>query len=165
MRLGSVNTVSSYIDYLEASWLLFVVNRYAYSVKKQQIANKKVYCIDTGLAKSVAFSFSEDRGKFLENIVFLSLRRLQNEDIYYYKTEKDHEVDFYLAKKKTFIQASQSIVDPSTREREVQALLEAMEEVKDSTGMIITEDEKDTLKFGEKTITVLPVYEWLLLSK
>jgi len=165
LRLGSVNTVSSYIGYLEASWLLFVVNRYAYSVKKQQIANKKVYCIDTGLVKSVAFSFSENRGKFLENIVFLGLRRLQSEDIYYYKTEKDHEVDFYLSKKKAFIQVAQSIIDSTTKEREVQALLEAMEEVKDSIGMIITEDEKDTLEFGGKTITVLPVYEWLFSDK
>lgn len=161
LQLGSVNTVSSYIDYLEASWLLFVVSRFAYSVKKQQIANKKVYCIDTGLVKSLAFSFSEDRGKFLENTVFLKLRRLHSEDIYYYKTGKDHEVDFYLSKKKTFIQVSQSIVNPITRRREVQALLEAMEEIEGSTGMIITEDEKETLELEGKTITVLPVYEWL----
>lgn len=161
LQLGSVNTVSSYIDYLEASWLFFVVGRFAYSVKKQQIANKKVFCIDTGLVKSVAFSFSEDRGKFLENTVFLKLRRLYGEDIYYYKTRKDHEVDFYLSKKKTFIQVSESIVNPTTRQREVQALLEAMEEVEGSTGMIITEDEKETLELEGKTITVLPVYEWL----
>lgn len=161
LQLGSVNTISSYIDYLEASWLLFVVSRFAYSVKKQQIANKKVFCIDTGLVKSVAFSFSEDRGKFLENTVFLKLRRLYSEDIYYYKTRKDHEVDFYLSKKKTFIQVSESIVNPTTRQREVQALLEAMEEVEKSTGMIITEDKKETLELEGKTITVLPVYEWL----
>lgn len=161
LKLGSVNTVSSYIGYLEASWLLFVVNRYAYSVKKQQIANKKVYCIDTGLTKSVAFSFSEDRGKFLENLVFLRLRRLLSEGIYYYKTEKDHEVDFYLSKKKTFVQVSQSLVNPATREREIQALLEAMEEVEESTGMIITEDEEETLKLEGQSITVLPVYKWL----
>lgn len=162
LKLGSVNTISNYIDYLETSWLLFVVNRYAYSVKKQQIANKKVYCIDTGLVKSVAFSFSENRGKFLENIVFLKLRRLHNEDIYYYKTGKDYEVDFYLYKKRVFIQVSQSIVNLTTRQREVQALLEAMEEVRESTGIIITEDEKETLEIEGKTIEVLPVYEWLL---
>lgn len=165
LQLGSVNTISSYIDYLEASGLLFVVSRFAYSVKKQQIANKKVFCIDTGLVKSVAFSFSEDRGKFLENTVFLNLRRLYSEDIYYYKTKKDHEVDFYLSKKKTFIQVSESLVNPTTRQREMQALLEAMEEVEKSTGMIITEDEKETLELEGKTITVLPVYEWLFSGK
>lgn len=164
LQLGSVNTISSYIEYLESSWLLFVLNRYAYSVKKQQIANKKVYCIDTGLTKSVAFSFSEDRGKFLENIVFLKLRRLYNQkkDIYYYKTETDKEVDFYLPNKKTFIQVSQSIAEDKTYEREVQALLDATKEVKESTAIIITENEKDKLKVEGKVITVLPIYEWLL---
>lgn len=162
LQLGSVNTVSSYIDYLGTSWLLFAMNRYAFSVKKQQIANKKIYCIDTGLTKSVAFSFSEDKGKFLENIVFLKLRRLYDEDIYYYKTEKDREVDFFLPKEKTFIQVSQSIADKATREREVQSLVEAMEEVKGSTGLIVTEDEKDTLLVNDATIAIVPVYEWLL---
>ena len=57
LKLGSVNTVISYIDYLENSWLFFVVNKYAYSVKEQQIAAKKLYGIDTGLTQSVGFSF------------------------------------------------------------------------------------------------------------
>ncbi|PIU03718.1 hypothetical protein COT44_01785 [Candidatus Shapirobacteria bacterium CG08_land_8_20_14_0_20_39_18] len=166
LQLGSVNTVSSYIDYLEASWLLLVINRYAYSVKKQQIANKKVYCIDTGLDKSVAFSFSKNQGRLLENTVFLKLRRLQNEGIYYYKTKKDHEVDFYLPSKKIFIQVSKSIIgDPNTRQRELQALSEAMEEVEKTTGIIITEDEKEKIEFAGKNIKVLPIYEWLLDDK
>ena len=164
LRLGSVNTISHYIEYLEASWLLFVVNRYAYSVKKQQIANKKVYCIDTGLTKSVAFSFSEDIGKFLENIVFLKLRRIYDQDIYYFKTETGREVDFYLSKQKVFIQVSQSLVNPVTREREIQALLDAMKEVEGSTGFIITEDEKETLSLNGKVIPAVTIYEWLFNS-
>ncbi len=164
LRLGSVNTVSSYIDYLEASWLLFVVNRYAYSVKKQQIANKKVYSIDTGLTKSVAFSFSEDRGKFLENTVFLKLRRLYGQDIYYFKTETGSEVNFYLSKQKMLIQVSQSLAGPTTRARETQALFDAMKEIEGSRGLIITEDEKDSLSLNGKEIPVVTVYEWLLNS-
>lgn len=147
LQLGSVNTVSSYIDYLEMAWLFFTINQYAFSIRQQQIANKKTYCIDTGLAKSVAFSFSEDKGKFLENAVFLQLRRLYGEDIYYYKTKKGKEVDFYLPKRKTFVQVSLSLVNPETYEREKQALAEAMKEVRRSKGYIITQDE---------------VYEWLL---
>ena len=163
LKLGSVNTISSYIDHLGAGWLLFVVNRYAHSVKKQQIANKKVYCIDTGLAKSVAFSFSKDWGRFLENIVFLKLRRLYGDDIYYYKTKKDKEVDFYLSKQKIFIQVAQSIADPMVREREASALLEATGEVKGSKGLILTEDEKENFSIEGSVFPVVPVYEWLLL--
>ena len=162
LQLGSVNTVSSYIDYLEASWLFLVINRYAFSVKKQQIANKKVYCIDMGLVKTVAFSFSEDKGKILENIVFLKLRKLYEKDIYYYKTKTDKEVDFYIPKERTFIQVSQSLAKSATKEREARALVSAMGEVKGSRGIILTEDEKDTLEFENKIITVMPVYEWLL---
>lgn len=165
LQLGSVNTVSGYIENLETSWLLFAINRYAYSIKQQQIANKKIYCIDTGLTKSVAFSFSEDKGKFLENTVFLQLRRIHNEDIYYYKTKKDKEVDFYLPKRKMFIQVSQSITTQHARQREIQALQEAMKEVGRSTAQIITEDEKDMVKFEGKIITILPVYEWLLTTE
>jgi predicted AAA+ superfamily ATPase len=154
LRLGSVNTVSGYIDYLGTAWLIFVINRFAFSIKQQQIANKKIYAVDTGLTKSVAFSFSEDKGKFLENTVFLQLRRLYGEDIYYYKTRKGREVDFYLPKKKTFIQVCQSLSDPETRAREQGALSEAIAEVKGSNGLIITEDEKDN--------SVVPAYEWLL---
>lgn len=155
LQLGSVNTVSGYVDYLGNAWLLFAINRYAFSIKQQQIANKKIYSIDTGLTKSVAFSFSEDKGKFLENTVFLQLRRLYGEDIYYYKTKKGKEVDFYLPKKKMFIQVCQNLNDQKTREREKQALFEAREEVKGSRGLILTEDEKEDT-------TIAPVYEWLL---
>lgn len=161
LQLGSVNTVTSYIEYLETSWLLFVVNRYAFSVKQQQIANKKIYCVDTGLTKSVAFSFSENKGKYLENIVFLALRKKYG-DIYYYKTKKDKEVDFYIPKKKTFIQVSQSIGNEITHEREVNALHEAMEEIGKSMGYIVTENEKEELAVGGKIIHVIPIYEWLL---
>jgi len=82
--------VINYIDYLENSWLFFVVNKYAYSVKEQQIAAKKIYGIDTGLIQSVGFSFSENKGKLMENIVYLQLRKKYH-DVYYYKTSEDYD--------------------------------------------------------------------------
>ena len=130
-------------------------------MKEQQIANKKLYAIDTGLVKTVAFSFSENKGRFLENIVFLELLRLK-EEIYYYKTQKENEVDFYIPKKKLLIQVCQSIFEPATRERECRALREAMIETGGSKSLIITEDETDKLSFDDAVIPVVPIYEWLL---
>jgi hypothetical protein len=40
-----------------------------------------------------------------------------------------------------------------------------MGEVGNSTGILITEDEKKTLTISKKEITALPVYEWLLSSQ
>lgn len=74
-----MNTVRSYSDYLENSFLVLLVNRFSYSLKQQFVANKKIYCIDSGLAESVAFQFSKNKGKYLENLVALELRRRDRE--------------------------------------------------------------------------------------
>lgn len=161
LGLGSVNTIKSYIDYLEAAWLLFPVNCFAYSVKKQQIAAKKVYGIDTGLIKSVAFAFSPKTGNLLENLVYLTLRR-KNQEIYYYKTDQAREVDFYIPRSKTLIQVCQSMENEETREREIQALVEAMKELEIKSGLILTQDEEEVIKEGKQEIEIKPVFKWLL---
>lgn len=165
LKLGSVNTVKSYVDYLENSWLFFVVNKYAYSVKEQQIAAKKVYGIDTGLVGSVGFSFSENLGKLMENVVFLQLRR-KGKEIYYYKTKKDFEVDFFLPKEKSFIQVSQHFNSPEVREREIRALQVANDE-KGSLGAfsVITESNEQEIKLGNTRVDVVPFYKWLLIKE
>lgn len=160
LKLGSVNTVKNYIDYLQAGWLIFAVNKYAFSIKTQQIANKKIYAIDTGLVKSVAFSFSENRGKMLENLVYLSLRRLF-EEIYYYTTENNLEVDFYLPKQRLLIQVCQSLADAETKKREIEALEESMKELNISSGIILTEDDEG-IDIRERSIKIMPIYKWLL---
>lgn len=162
LKLGSVNTVTKYISYLENAWLFFTINKYAFSVKEQQIAAKKVYGIDTGLLNAVGFSFSENVGKLMENLVFLQLRR-NFQDIYYYKTKQNREVDFYIPSQKLAIQVSQDLSSESTKERELRSLAELDEEMKGKHHLqIITLADKDSLLIEKKTVEVTPLYEWLL---
>ncbi|MDA1079661.1 MAG: ATP-binding protein [bacterium] len=161
LKLGSVNTVSSYIEYLENSWLFFVVNKFAYSVKEQQIAAKKIYGIDSGLIKSIGFSFSENRGKLLENIAFLHLRR-QQKNIYYFKTAQDHEIDFVVPELGLYVQVAQQFSIPETREREIRPFFELVKDKNPQSLLIITEAEKEELLVGDKSVLVIPMYEWLL---
>ena len=162
LKLGSVNTVINYVDYLENSWLFFVVNKYAYSVKEQQIAAKKIYGIDTGLIQSVGFSFSQNKGKLMENMVFLQLRR-KYLDVYYYKTTEDYEVDFFLPSGGSLIQVAQHFDLEETRERELRALVNAAKEQKRTKKLVIvTESEKSELEREGLQIQVVPLYEWLL---
>ena len=164
LMLGSTNTVKSYVDYLETSWLFFTLNKYAYSVKEQQIASKKIYTIDTGLAKSIGFSFSNNLDRLIENIVYLNLRQKQK-NLYYYKTTDNYEVDFYSPNENLFIQVSYYL-DKINIDRETRALTKAcMEKDKSNTKnklIIITENLKDTITVEDKKITILPLYEWLL---
>jgi len=164
LGVGSMNTIKSYTDYLENSFLVSLVSKFSYSLKQQFVANKKVYCIDNGLANSVAFQFSKNKGKFLENLVFLELKRRYSQ-IYYYKTAHNLEVDFLIkdSKKGVFIiQVAENLDNEKTRQREITALTYAMDELKLKNALILTEDTDEEIKLKGKFILVQPIYKWLL---
>lgn len=161
LKLGSVNTISSYIDYMENSWLIFALNLYDFSVKRQQIAPKKIFCIDTGLSNTVGFNFSPNTGKLLENLVFLTLRR-QTREIYYYTTPAGYEVDFYLPEKRQLIQVAQHLENPSTRDREVRALEDAVKGVNTQSALILSDANDEGFEINGIPVKILSVSEWMI---
>ena len=62
------------------------------------------------------------------------------------------------------VQVCESLADPRTRKREVSALLEAMDEMKEAAGTIVTRDEEDRIDADGKRIEVLPAWRFLLTS-
>jgi len=166
LKLGSENTVKSYTGYMEDSYLFLSLNKFSFSLKKQNLANKKIYCIDTGIAHTMAFKFSMDHGHLLENMAAVELRR-RYKDIYYYKTDDGLEVDF-LAKeqgKYILLQVTSDMSDKKVREREIAALTASMKELKTKEGFILTENEEEDIKIKALKITVIPLYKWLLSVK
>lgn len=160
-QLGSVNTVRAYIEYMENSWLLFTTRVYDYSLKRQQIAPKKIYCIDTGLVNSVGFNFSPNSGKLLENLVFLALRR-QTREIYYYSTPGGFEVDFYMPEQRQLIQVAQNLSNPATRERELRALEDAAGSLNPASLLILSDENEDPFELAGVPVVVRSTAEWLL---
>ncbi len=161
LGLGSVNTVKNYVEYLENSWLLFTANVYDFSVKRQQVAPKKVYTIDTGLANAVGFFFSANTGRLLENLVFLALRR-RTQEVYYYASPAGFEVDFYLPQTRELFQVTQNLEHPATRAREVRALTGAMHGLGLSRGLILTDANAEPIEVNGMTIEVRSLAEWLV---
>jgi len=161
LGLGSVNTVKNYFDYLENSWLIFTLNVYDCSVKRQQIAPKKVYGIDTGLSNDVGFAFSANTGKLLENLVFLSLRR-ETKEIHYYTSPSGDKVDFYLPETRQLIQVAQSLDDPTTRTRKVRALSDAMRALNLSRGLILSDANAQPIEENGLIMDIRSVAEWLV---
>jgi predicted AAA+ superfamily ATPase len=164
LRLGSVNTVSAYIEYLENSWLLFSVRLYDFSLKRQQIAPKKIFAIDTGLSRTVGFNFSPNTGKYLENLVFLALRR-KTREIYYLTTPGGYEVDFYLPEKGLLIQVAQDLSNPETRNREFRALQDAVGQVKAREAWILTDHAEDPVQIGQIPVSIAAAAEWILQAR
>ncbi len=160
-RVGSVNTIKSYIGYMENSWLLFTVNVYDFSAKRQQIAPKKVYAVDTGLIHAVGFGFSPNAGRLLENLVFLALRRTTRE-IYYFASPGGYEVDFYLPEQGQLIQVAQQLDSPGTREREMRALQEASHIVRVKHAIILTDANAPATQVNGLPVEIRSAAEWLL---
>ncbi len=165
LNLGSVNTVKNYIHYLENSYLILAIDSYAYSILQQTISQKKVYAIDTGLVHAMSIQFSRNTEKYLENVVFLELRR-RYELIFYYRTANNLEIDFLVQEGKKIthlIQVCESVTNEKTRQRELTALTTAMTELGIKNGLILTLNETETIVLSQhQTVTVLPVYQWLL---
>ena len=158
--LGSVNTLISLISYFEDSYLFFTVPRFSYSLKKQIKNPKKIYAIDIGLSATNSASFSEDKGRMLENAVFLHLRR-KYKNIFYFREK--HECDFLVVEKNNIIAAIQVCyeLNDDNKEREIKGLQEALENLNLKEGLILTFDQEDELSVVNKKITVMPVWKWL----
>lgn len=164
LNFNSASTVKNYIDYLEEAYLIFSVFRYDFSVKKQLVSNRKIYGIDLAMINEVAFSFSQNKGQNLENLVYLQLKR-QNYLIYYYQEKL--ECDFLVCHKGKIIQAIQVVdnLNVNNKKREVAGLLAAMHKHKLTEGLILTHDYMGTENIDGKKIIFEPVWRWLLIKE
>lgn len=164
----SSDTIEKFSDYFETSYLVFFLKRFSFKVREQEKSPRKVYAIDTGLANTIGFRFTENLGRMAENVVFLELKRRKNAEVFYWKDAQHHEVDFVVKTggKMELIQVCWNPENIETRKRETRALANAMEELKLKHGTIITEDyEKSEEKIGDgKTTIYIPLWKWLLLS-
>lgn len=157
---GSVNTPISYISYMEDSYLFFSIPKFDYSLKKQTIGKKKIYTIDNGLLISNSTSFSSDRGRMLENLVFVALRR-KYKNIYYFN-EKG-ECDFLVKQNATVnmaIQVCYELTDDN-KDREIKGLLAALDAFNLNSGLILTYNQEDKMDVNRKNIKIMPVWKWL----
>lgn len=158
LGVGSSTTIKDYVSYLEDAFLVFLVNQYHPSLKKQILAPKKIYFIDVAMAKMVGFRASEDRGRLLENLVYLELKRRKKE-IYFHRDKK--ECDFLIregTKITGAIQVCAELNALDTRKREYEGLLEAMDIYQLKEGLVLTEDEESR----EKHVIIKPIWKWLL---
>jgi len=160
--LSSPHTVKNYCSYLEQCYLCFFLNRYSHSLKQQMQHNKKCYMIDPALIHTVGFRISEDKGRLLENIAFLHLKML-GKDVYFHKDQR--ECDFVIKENNQIteaIQVTSQLSDKAVKNREIDGLMEAMQSYGLQKGLILTENEQDTLQINGFHIKITPIWKWLL---
>ncbi|MBI5393622.1 ATP-binding protein [Candidatus Woesearchaeota archaeon] len=162
IRINSANTIKKYIDYLEETYFISQINKFDYSLKKQIINDKKIYVVDNGFIPRISLKFTKDDGWLLENAVFIELKNYG--DVFYY-SEK-FECDFIVAENKKVKEAVQVCwnLTQTNKERELNGLLEAMNQFKLKSGLILTHDQEEEIDVDTKKIIVKPVWKWLLES-
>jgi len=156
----SLDSVERFSAYMKEAYLIFLVPKFSYSLKGQEMNVRVVYGIDSGLINMAGFRFSDNIGKLYENAVFLSLIR-NGKEIYYYKNKG--ECDFLIKEGKKVTNAIQvSYRIKENKEREIKGLLEAMGAFKLKAGLIITEDQEGEEKIKGKKVIYKPLWKWLL---
>jgi uncharacterized protein len=160
LQIKSTQTIIDYISYLEDTYMIFTIPKFSYSHKQEIVNQKKIYAIDNGFININSTSFSKNKGRILENYVFLELRK-KNKKIYYYSDK--NECDFVIKDKEKIIEVIQTCweINDENKNREIQGLLEAMNNFKLNEGTIITRNQQDKIKIDNKIINIIPIEKWI----
>jgi predicted AAA+ superfamily ATPase len=156
----SPTTVLEYISYFEAAYLVNLLPCFAWSVKAQSLAPKKIYIADPGIIKTSSVSFSGNKGALLENFVSNCLRSVTR-DVFYYSDKNGYECDFIVKphEQPRCIQSCWELTKED-QDREINGLLQAMEYFDQKKGIILTYNTEDIILKAGKRIEVIPAWKW-----
>lgn len=158
----SLDSVERFSRQLEEPYLLFFLRTHDFSAAGRERLPRKVYSVDNGILLACAHRFSSDRGRLLENAVFIDLRRFGLE-VYRWRDRK--EVDFIVwhrTEPVAAINACAELADSATRSREVDGLRAAMERFGLDKGTIVTISQREDIPVDEGVIRVVPYRMWAL---
>jgi predicted AAA+ superfamily ATPase len=164
------NTISKWIGYLENAYVVFRIQRFSNKLKESIKAPKKIYALDTGMALTVYPGSINDRGRLIENLVAVELKRRieywhRDHSLYYWKNSNQEEVDFLLRKNnatEALIQVTYASSIEEVKERELKSLLKASEEQHCNNLNVITWDFSHTQTINGKSVRFVPLWIWLL---
>jgi len=121
-RKTTIDTIDTYLRLLEEAFIFYRAGRFNIKGKSLMKTNNKFYIVDPGLRDALVGTVGQDYGSLLENIIFLELIRRG----FHVMVGKYHEfeIDFIAEKpgEKLYVQVCASIMEESTRERELRSL-------------------------------------------
>ncbi len=160
-EIKNLSTIKTILDTFEKAFLFFFISKFDYSIKKQIQNPRKFYCIDNGFVSENGFKIDDNLGRMLENLVFLELKRTSKE-IYYFSDK--NECDFVIKKGNKIVEAIQVCysLNEKNKEREINGIVEALNKFNLKAGIIITNNQEEEIKKGNKTIKLVPAWKWLL---
>lgn len=169
MRSQGINvgkeTLLDYTHYLEDVYLTFFVSIFSHKIKDRMYYPRKVYFIDNSFINHLSIKTTEDRGRQIENAVYLHLlRKYASENVFYWKDKDGHEIDFVIvdkAKVLSMIQVSYDVSDSDTLERELKAFVSAEKDLDCKNRILISKDKESIEEYDGLEIKCIPLFKWL----
>lgn len=157
----SKDSLYLWLDYACNIFMFRKVEKYDRSMVKRRAAPAKYYVADIALRNAVLLPESEDAGKALENIVYVSLERTLGEEdrIFYYGEAK--ECDFVVQRGERIAELIQVCwtLNDDNREREVGGLLAASAATGCLRCRIVTLSQRQSMEFEGIKVEVVPAWE------
>ncbi|MCS3901803.1 ATP-binding protein [Methanococcus voltae] len=159
----SKNTLYEYLSHLNDSYVIFPLKKYSHNLKESSLSLMKSYIIDNGFINIYDFKNSPDSGKYLENAVFLELRRrglVENQNIFYYE-DNIGEVDF-LVKRNEHISKLINVcydLNMDNYDIEIKKLVKIGKKVKCDELYLITFDQEDEINEDGFIVKLIPFWK------
>lgn len=152
------------VGHLEDAFLLRCVPLATESERRRNSNPRKIYPVDTGMIGAFDRTGRSNVGHALETVVLHELDRRQAE-AGYVRTGTGHEVDFlarFHSGREELIQVCADTGPAETRERELQALEEALLEHPRATPKLLVLNFEQLAVKVSPGVTVQAAYQWLL---
>ena len=153
----ATQTILSYIEALTEAYIFYEIKRFDIKGKEYLRTLGKYYIVDIGLRSYLLGYRGGDTGHILENIIYFELLR-RRYDVAIGKID-NQEVDFIVtrADEKKYIQVTETMNAPETRERE----LAPLRKIRDSYEKIVIALDSDRTQ-TEDGIRIVKVIDYLL---
>ncbi len=148
-------SIKEYLSILESSFIINEVKQFSFSLKEQNRAKKKIYLTDNGFS-ALSFSFSENKGRSLESLVFCELKKVKNNKVFFYD-DKNFECDFIVKDNsktnviKSVIQVCWELNDNNLK-RELNGIKKLQDDLKPQEKVIITYNQEKQFDDGIKAV-------------
>ena len=154
----AVQTIQAYVGALLESYIFYEIKRFDIKGKEYLKTLGKYYIVDIGLRNYLLGFRDMDTGHCIENIVYFELLR-RGYDVAIGKID-EKEIDFIAtnAKEKIYFQVTESMNDPSTRERE----LAPLRKIRDNYEKVVLAGECDN-PVTQDGIKIAQLTDFLLL--
>ena len=153
----ATHTIQTYIEALKESFIFYEIKRFDIKGREYLKTLGKYYIVDIGLRNYLLGYRDGDTGHILENIVYFELLR-RGYDVAIGKIDSK-EVDFIATKtdEKKYIQVTESMTAPETRERE----LVPLEKIADNYEKIVIAMEPGLMQ-DQAGIKIMSAIDFLL---